>query len=100
VFLKRTLLEVGEYDTQAGVVYVVGDVNEPTGIIMDNPPFRCLTGESRWLMGRTHGSDGLGQAIRQVNGVPHEIPIALKKIASAKSTDIALQTDDICLRTK
>jgi polysaccharide export outer membrane protein len=81
--------------SKAGVVYVVGDVKEPTGIIMDNPRFTVLQ-----AIAMAHGTNstakmGSAKLIRRVDGVPHEIPIPLNKILSAKSTDIALQADDI-----
>ncbi|MFL6302735.1 MAG: polysaccharide biosynthesis/export family protein [Candidatus Sulfotelmatobacter sp.] len=81
--------------SKAGVVYVVGDVKEPTGIIMDNPRFTVLQ-----AIAMAHGTNptaamSSAKLIRRVDGVPHEIPIPLNKILTAKSTDIALQADDI-----
>jgi polysaccharide export outer membrane protein len=81
--------------SKAGVVYVVGDVKEPTGIIMDNPRFTVLQ-----AIAMAHGTNptakmGSAKLIRRVDGVPHEIPIPLDKILSARSTDVALQADDI-----
>ncbi len=81
--------------SKAGVVYVVGDVKEPTGIIMDNPRFTVLQ-----AIAMAHGTNptakmGSAKLIRRVDGVPHEIPIPLNKILSAKSIDVALQADDI-----
>jgi polysaccharide export outer membrane protein len=81
--------------TKAGVVYVVGDVKEPTGIIMDNPRFTVLQ-----AIAMAHGTNptaamSSAKLIRRVDGIPREIPIPLNKILRAKSTDIALQADDI-----
>ena len=81
--------------SKAGVVYVVGDVKEPTGIIMDNPRFTVLQ-----AIAMAHGTNptasmGSAKLIRSVDGVPREIPIPLNKILTAKSTDLALQADDI-----
>jgi polysaccharide export outer membrane protein len=81
--------------SKAGVVYVVGDVKEPTGIIMDNPRFTVLQ-----AIAMAHGTNptaamGSAKLIRSVGGVPREIPIPLNKILSAKGTDVALQADDI-----
>jgi polysaccharide export outer membrane protein len=96
---KMTNIRVLPGDTivvsKAGVVYVVGDVKEPTGIIMDNPRFTVLQ-----AIAMAHGTNptakmGSAKLIRRVDGVPQEIPIPLNKILSAKSTDIALQADDI-----
>jgi polysaccharide export outer membrane protein len=96
---KMTNVSVLPGDTivvsKAGVVYVVGDVKEPTGIIMDNPRFTVLQ-----AIAMAHGTNptaamGSAKLIRNVAGVPREIPIPLNKILSAKSTDLALQADDI-----
>jgi polysaccharide export outer membrane protein len=96
---KMTNVSVLPGDTivvsKAGVVYVVGDVKEPTGIIMDNPHFTVLQ-----AIAMAHGTNptakmGAAKLIRSVNGVPREIPIPLNQILSAKSTDLALQADDI-----
>jgi polysaccharide export outer membrane protein len=96
---KMTNISILPGDTivvsKAGVVYVVGDVKEPTGIIMDNPRFTVLQ-----AIAMAHGTNptaamGSAKLIRRVNGAPQEIPIPLKKILSAKSTDLALQADDI-----
>lgn len=81
--------------SKAGVVYVVGDVKEPTGIIMDNPRLTVMQ-----AIAVAHGTNptaamGSAKLIRRVDGVPHEIPIPLNKILSAKSTDIVLRADDI-----
>jgi polysaccharide export outer membrane protein len=96
---KMTNVSVLPGDTivvsKAGVVYVVGDVKEPTGIIMDNPRFTVLQ-----AIAMAHGTNptaamGSAKLIRSVGGVPREIPIPLNKILSAKGTDVALQADDI-----
>jgi polysaccharide biosynthesis/export protein len=81
--------------SKAGVVYVVGDVKEPTGIILDNPHFTVLQ-----AIAMAHGTNptakmGSAKLIRSVNGAPTEIPIPLDKILAAKSTDITLHADDI-----
>jgi polysaccharide export outer membrane protein len=96
---KMTNVSVLPGDTivvsKAGIVYVVGDVKEPTGIIMDNPRFTVLQ-----AIAMAHGTNptaamGSAKLIRSVGGVPREIPIPLNKILSAKGTDVALQADDI-----
>jgi polysaccharide export outer membrane protein len=81
--------------SKAGVVYVVGDVKEPTGIIMDNPNLTVLQ-----AIAMAHGTNptakmGSAKLIRSVGGAPQEIPIPLNKILSAKGPDLALQADDI-----
>jgi polysaccharide export outer membrane protein len=83
------------YVSKAGVVYVVGDVKEPTGIILDNPHFTVLQ-----AIAMAHGTNptakmGSAKLIRSVDGAPTEIPIPLDKILAAKSTDVTLHADDI-----
>lgn len=83
------------YVSKAGVVYVVGDVKEPTGIILDNPHFTVLQ-----AIAMAHGTNptakmGAAKLIRNIDGAPTEIPIPLDKILAAKSTDVALHADDI-----
>ena len=96
---KMTNISVLPGDTivvsKAGIVYVVGDVKEPTGIIMDNPRFTVLQ-----AIAMAHGTNptakmGSAKLIRREGGVPREIPIPLNKILSAESTDLVLQADDI-----
>jgi polysaccharide export outer membrane protein len=81
--------------SKAGIVYVVGDVKEPTGIIMDNPRFTVLQAIAMAHGTNSTASMGSTKLIRTVDGVPKEIPIPLNKILSAQSTDLALQADDI-----
>ena len=81
--------------SKAGIVYVVGDVKEPMGIIMDNPHFTVLQ-----AIAMAHGTNptakmGSAKLIRSVDGAPTEVPIPLDKILAAKSTDVTLHADDI-----
>jgi polysaccharide export outer membrane protein len=84
--------------SKAGIVYVVGDVHKPTGVIMDN-----------------NGTITVLQAIAMAEGVnptaaldhtkiirkasqgqqQQEIPIQLKKILASKKPDLQLRADDI-----
>jgi polysaccharide export outer membrane protein len=81
--------------SKAGMVYVVGDVKEPTGIIMENPHLTILQ-----AVAVAHGTNptaalGSTKLIRKADNVPEEIPIPLNDILSAKSPDIELRADDI-----
>lgn len=81
--------------SKAGMVYVVGDVKEPTGIIMDNPHLTILQ-----AIAMAHGTNftaALGKAklIRKASSAPEEIPIPLNAILAAKAPDLELQPDDI-----
>jgi polysaccharide export outer membrane protein len=81
--------------SKAGVVYVVGDVREPAGIIMDNSKLTVL--QAIAMARGTTPTAALGSAklIRKGSNGSQEIPIPLNKILSAKSPDISLQPDDI-----
>jgi polysaccharide export outer membrane protein len=80
---------------KAGVVYVVGDVFRPTGVLMENDRMTVL--QAIALAGGTTRTAKLNGAkiLRHTpNGVV-ETPIQLKKILQAKKTDESLYADDI-----
>jgi polysaccharide export outer membrane protein len=81
--------------SKAGMVYVVGDVKEPTGIIMDNPHLTVLQ-----AIAMAHGTNSTAslksaKLIRKATTDPQEIPIPLDSILAAKSPDLELKPDDI-----
>jgi polysaccharide export outer membrane protein len=81
--------------SKAGMVYVVGDVKEPTGIIMDNPHLTVLQ-----AVAMAHGTNPTAKLksarlIHKANSSPQDTPIPLDKILSAKSPDVELQPDDV-----
>jgi polysaccharide biosynthesis/export protein len=81
--------------SKAGMVYVVGDVKEPTGIIMDNPHLNVLQ-----AIAMAHGTNSTAslksaKLIRKATTAPQEIPIPLDSILAGKSADLELQPDDI-----
>ncbi|HEY4046190.1 MAG TPA: polysaccharide biosynthesis/export family protein [Acidobacteriaceae bacterium] len=81
--------------SKAGMVYVVGDVKEPTGIILDNPHLTVLQ-----AIAMAHGTNSTAslksaKLIRKATRSPEEIPIPLDTILAAKSPDLELQPDDI-----
>lgn len=81
--------------SKAGMVYVVGDVQLPMGIIMDNPHLSVLQ-----AVAMAHGTNPTAslksaKLIRKASTVPQEIPIPLNLILAAKSADLELQADDI-----
>jgi polysaccharide export outer membrane protein len=80
---------------RAGIVYVVGDVGRPTGVVMDNDHLTVL--QAIALAGGTTKTAKLNGAkiLRHTpNGVV-ETPIQLKKILQAKKADQSLFADDI-----
>ncbi|WP_169747069.1 polysaccharide biosynthesis/export family protein [Edaphobacter aggregans] len=81
--------------SKAGMVYVVGDVKEPTGIIMDNPHLTVLQ-----AVAMAHGTNPTAKLksarlIHKANSSPQDTPIPLDKILAAKSPDLELQPDDV-----
>jgi polysaccharide export outer membrane protein len=81
--------------SKARMVYVVGDVKEPTGIIMDKPRLTVLQAVA--IAHGTNSTAALGAAklIRKASTAPEEIPIPLNAILAAKAPDLELQPDDI-----
>jgi polysaccharide export outer membrane protein len=81
--------------SKAGMVYVVGDVKDPTGIIMENSHMTVLQ-----AIALAHGANptaklGAAKLIRNSPTGTKEIPIPLDKILSTKSPDLPLYADDV-----
>ena len=81
--------------SKAGMVYVIGAVKEPTGIILDNPHLTVLQ-----AIAIAHGTNPTAslkstKLIRKASTSPEELPIPLDTILSAKAPDFELQADDI-----
>jgi polysaccharide export outer membrane protein len=77
------------------MVYVVGDVKDPTGIIMENSHMTVLQ-----AIALAHGANptaklGAAKLIRNSPSGTKEIPIPLDKILSTKSPDLQLYADDV-----
>jgi polysaccharide biosynthesis/export protein len=80
---------------KAGIVYVVGDVKEPAGFVMENNSITVLQ-----AMAMAHGANptaklSASKLIRSTPNGPQEVPVQLGKILSAKLPDITLQPGDI-----
>ena len=80
---------------KADIVYVVGDVGRPSGLLMDTGSLTVL--QAIALAGGTNRTAKLGGAkiLRKTPSGMTETPIQLKKILSAKAPDLTLQADDI-----
>jgi polysaccharide export outer membrane protein len=81
--------------SKAGVVYVVGDVREPSGILMDNANLTVLQ-----ALAMAHGANSTAKLskakiIRKNGAAPEEISIPLDKILAAKRPDMTLLAGDI-----
>jgi polysaccharide export outer membrane protein len=81
--------------SKAGIVYVVGDVNHPSGFLIEDNNLSVL--KALALAGGNTRTSALNKTriIRQTpNGVT-EIPIQLKKVLYAKAPDVPLVKGDI-----
>jgi polysaccharide export outer membrane protein len=81
--------------SQAGIVYVVGDVNRPSGFAVQDDNLTVL--KALALAGgqtRTSSLNGTKILRQTPNGV-QEIPVRLKKVMQAKAPDIALVKGDV-----
>lgn len=81
---------------RADIVYVVGDVNRPSGFLMDNGGKLSVLQAIALAGGTTNTAKLSGARIirKSPQGVT-EVPVSLKKILQAKTGDVALQADDI-----
>lgn len=97
---QTTNVEIQPGDTivisKAGMVYVVGDVKEPTGIVLDNPHLTVLQ-----AVAMAHGTNPTASLksamlIHKTTGdTPQQTPIPLNEILTAQSPDLELHADDI-----
>jgi polysaccharide export outer membrane protein len=80
---------------KADVVYVVGDVGRPSGLLMESGQLTVL--QAIALAGGTTRTAKLGAAriIRKGSNGISETPVPLKKILEAKAPDLPMQADDI-----
>ena len=82
--------------SKAGMVYVVGAVHKPTGIVMENSGNISVLQAIAVAEG-TNPTAALNGAkiIRRTEAGPKEIPIQLKKILASKAPDLRLEAEDI-----
>jgi polysaccharide export outer membrane protein len=80
---------------RAPVIYVVGDVGHPTGLLVDNGSLTVL--QALALAGGTNHTAKMGGTciIRKGPNGMVETRVPLKKMLEAKAPDINLQADDI-----
>ena len=96
----RSNIEIFPGDTvvvsRAGVVYVVGDVHKPSGVIMDNGTDMTVLQAIAMAEG-TNPTAKLNNAklIRTTATGRQELPLALKDMLSSKVPDLRLQAEDI-----
>jgi len=80
---------------KAPIIYVVGDVGRPSGLLVDNGSLTVL--QALALAGGTNRTAKMGGAriIRKSPAGMTETHLELKKMLEAKSPDVSLQADDI-----
>ena len=81
---------------RAPIIYVVGDVGRPSGLLVDNGTMTVL--QAIALAGGTNKTASLGGAriLRKApDGGVTETKVEIKKMLQAKVPDVTLQADDI-----
>ncbi|HYG99968.1 MAG TPA: polysaccharide biosynthesis/export family protein [Terriglobales bacterium] len=82
--------------SKAGIVYVVGNVKQPGGFVMDNQDLSVLQAVALAQGVMPDSSLNSSKLIRKTpDGQQQEIPIKLKDVLSSKAPDVALKADDI-----
>jgi polysaccharide export outer membrane protein len=81
--------------SRAGIIYVVGDVNRPSGFIIEDNNLSVL--KALALAGGSTRTSALNKTkiLRQTPNGVQEIPINLKKVLYAKAPDMALVKGDV-----
>jgi polysaccharide export outer membrane protein len=81
---------------RADVIYVVGEVNHPSGFLMDNNNHMTVL-QAIALAGGTAQYAKLNDVriLRKGPGGVTEVPVSLKKLLQAKVSDVPLQAEDI-----
>lgn len=82
--------------SRAGVVYVVGDVHRPSGVVMNNGSEMTVLQAIAMAEG-TNTTAALSKAklIRRTPSGPKETPMNLKDMLASRAPDIHLQAEDI-----
>lgn len=81
--------------SRAGIIYVVGDVNRPSGFLIEDNNLSVL--KALALAGGSTRTSALSKTriLRQTPNGIQEIPINLKKVLYAKAPDMALVKGDV-----
>jgi polysaccharide biosynthesis/export protein len=81
--------------SRAGIVYVVGDVQRPSGFLMEDNSLTVL--KALALAGGSTKTSSLNatKILRQTPNGVQEIPVRLKRVLHAKAPDLALVKGDV-----
>jgi polysaccharide biosynthesis/export protein len=93
----NTLLAPGDtvVVSKAGIVYVVGDVKQPSGIIMERSGLTVMKAIAMAQGTNPTASLKDAKVIRNTPQGRQDIPISLKKMLYEKAPDLELQPEDI-----
>jgi polysaccharide export outer membrane protein len=81
--------------SKAGLVYVVGDVQKPSGVVMENGSLTVLQALAVAEGPKSTASLNKARLIRKTSDGHQDIPLQLKEMLSAKTPDVQLQAEDI-----
>jgi polysaccharide export outer membrane protein len=81
--------------SKAGIVYVVGAVHAPSGIVMEKPQMTVLQAIAMAQGVNPGAALNSTTVIRRTADGPKQIPVPLKKILALTEPDLPLQPDDI-----
>jgi protein involved in polysaccharide export with SLBB domain len=82
--------------SKAGIIYVVGDVHKPMGVVMkDTGPITVLKALATAEGANPTASLHNAKILRKGENGPTEVPADIKEILSGKAPDVTLQADDI-----
>jgi len=80
---------------KAGMVYVVGNVQKPTGIVMANPGLTVLKAIALAQGIAPNAALDRARLVRKTADGQTAIPLKLKKMLAAKEPDLMLEPDDV-----
>jgi len=81
--------------SKAGVVYVVGDVKQPTAVVLENPNLTVLQAIAVAQGTNNTASLDKSKLIRRTTAGMQEISVPLKRMLAGKQSDIHMQPDDV-----
>ncbi|HEV2115229.1 MAG TPA: polysaccharide biosynthesis/export family protein [Terriglobales bacterium] len=81
--------------SKAGVVYIVGQVNRPSGVVLNSSGITVMQAIAMAEGVKPGASMNNAKIIRRSEGGPKEIRVELKKMFAGKSPDLKLQAEDI-----
>lgn len=82
--------------SKAGVVYVIGDVHQPGGFVMENGNDITVLKAIALAQGTNPNAKlDSTRLIRKTPQGPQDVPLPLSKIMAAKAQDVQLQADDV-----